>query len=247
VTPEHIQHDAALNWPLSKVQVRDLVVHETEKIANKWSNAKPGEVLTEKQLVEDVILKISRSPYHDSVVFNLFRYGDKIDSAQVELRRSGDEIWDLADRQVADVFKGKGILSAFVAAAEKFVQIQAEGEKRDHRIVLETGQPNVFQVFEHLQYQLKADDFEQGRRLRNPAQFDKEVVVQNAWIDNRQNTNMTEMTNRDPYCFRKATLIGNPHPTPDQAVRVTLEKIINPRVATGQIKENIHTEAKELF
>lgn len=224
---------------------------QAEKIVNEWATSRKGATLSEQLLMDGVSCRINRSKdYEESLILQIIINGQEVDSAQLELRRTGPFEWDIADRQVNDdTYKGKGILKAFVKAVERFVECLAAREKEplQHRVFLGTAQPNVFQVFEHLGYRVRKEDENNAQLLRNPEKFPGEVVVQNAWMDAKKRSDRIELSNRDPYCFRQEALVNNPCPLPKDAVRVTLEKFIQPQEVTNKITDGVRTETRELF
>ncbi len=226
-TEETAPQHSEVRWTLTKEEFKSLVVSNMEKIAARWKDTKPGELLADVPLADNIALKIKRS--FDSLYFHIFLKNKKNDSAQVELRRMQDATWNIIDRQVVDKeLKGKGILSAFMAGAEKFVESHAEQEQLAQCIRIDTGQSNVFQVFEHLGYMPRKEEIHLANFLRNPERH-PEVIQQYHWVQNWDQNGMTEITNQDPYCFMKDELEGNPRPMKEEAIRVTLEKYIHPK------------------
>ncbi len=239
-------------WSLSKSALEKMVVAQAETIVEQLKSAKPGEILSKQELMDGVACQLSRGKYDESLMINIFLDGEEHDSAQVELRRAGPDEWNIADRQVNRAeHKGKGILKAFVRAAEKFVERFAALEGKEattHKVFLGTAQPNVFQVFEHLGYAVHKGDEDNAKFLRDPSRFPDDVVVQNAWMKARTSEERLELQNRDPYCFFKETIKNDPRPLPKDAIRVTLEKFIRPaKNSSEDLIKRVRNEAQELL
>lgn len=225
---------------MSKEVLKNTLMGKMDEVASQFDHAKPKRVFVATELAEGITFTATRAEFSPGLLLNIYAE-DGHEVAQMEVRPTAENVWDIADRQVEKEYRGNGIFAALLNASHTFIEHMANRRKTPQHMEATIGQPNVFQNFERrkeIGLTVRKGD-EAAAELLRLSSAPPGMTLMNDWVKERKGNGWLQTTKRDPFLYRNETLSTNPHPENKDAIRATLEKTVHPSAAV--VSGNVET------